>query len=81
MPVKTYKDQQNATIFSIILTSLIMAIFTNVEYNNTDNHNLKTTCKKWFTICYSISGVCLFLQILFNKKPHHSVNSITSVPV
>ena len=80
MPVRTYKDTQNATIFSIIVISLIMAIVSSVDYHKTDNSKVRDSCKKWYTICYSVSGVLTFLQIIFNRNINVK-NYHDSVPV
>ena len=80
MPVRTYKDTQNATIFSIIVISLIMAIVSSVDYHKTDNSKVGDSCKKWYTICYSVSGALTFLQIIFNRNINVK-NYHDSVPV
>jgi len=80
MPIKSYKDTQNATIFGIIVISLIMAVISTVEYCNTDTPKVKDYYKKWYTICYSVSGALIFLQIVFNRKINVN-NYIDSVPV
>lgn len=80
MPVRTYKDTQNATIFSIIVISLIMAIVNTADYYKTDSSKVKDTCKKWYTIFYSVSGALIFLQLVFNRKINVN-NYNASVPV
>ena len=80
MPVRRYKDTQNAAIFSIIVFSLIMAIISTAEYYNTNHSKLRESSKKTFTICYSISSVLIVLQILFNRKVPIN-NYAVSVPV
>ena len=68
MPVKSYKDTNNATIFSIIVISFIFGVIFTVDYYEEENQSVKDNLKKNCTIAWSIFGSLSFISIIFNMK-------------
>ena len=77
MPVRSYKDQNNATILSIILLSFIFSIVFTSDYYSEDNNYDKNKIKQYYTISWSIFGSFSFMFIISNINCRHIRNNIS----
>jgi hypothetical protein len=68
MPIRTYRDQNNATIIFIILISFIFSIIFTCEYYSTKNVYIERKMEKYVTICWSIFGSFSFIYIITNSN-------------
>ena len=82
MPVRTYKDQNNAIIISIMFLSFIFSIiFTSEYYSEQDNYVNKNKIKKYYIISWSIFTSFSFMFIISNINCKHIRNNVSSPKV
>ena len=68
MPIKTYKDTQNATLLLGLLLSLIFGIISTKCYYSSEKTSLRDRCKRDLTISWSIFGSISFLMLVFSNQ-------------
>ena len=68
MPIRSYRDQNNATIIFIILISFIFSIVFTCEYYSTKNLSIERKMEKYLTISWSIFGSFSFIYLITNRN-------------
>lgn len=81
MPVRSYKDQNNAIIISIMFLSFIFSIIFTSEYYSEDKNYDKNKIKKYYTIAWSIFAIFSFMFIISNINCKHIRNNVSSPKV
>ena len=81
MPVRSYKDHNNATILFIIIFSFIFSIVLTSDYYSEGNNYDKNKIKKYYTISWSIFTSFSFMFIISNINYKHRINNVSSPKV